>query len=593
MSRFIPFSQKRRIVNESGYSNNPEEVETNAVNTIKLKSFENVKEKWRELGSYFRRYPDHFLDFIKEPNSTFNLYFYQRVYLRILLRYQRVMIVATRGTTKSYLADMAAFLKCIFFPNNKGFICAKGKEQAAKITQERLEEIFTHFPLLRNEVKEYTKQKDYSRIVLYNGSSFDVVQMTDASRGGRRFFGIGEEITDPKFDGDILNAVIIPLMANNRKAANGEYDPDEIHKCESYVCTAGIQQSFAYELANEIFREMQNGNSSFYIGNSYQLPCLYGHLDIDFVESKKMSPTYSMEAYLREYESVWTGASNGALVSDHKLRCCRTLGVAEWGHCGEETCEYVLSYDVARHSGRLNALSCLCVIKITPRNEGTYLKELVNIFSMEGQHDLIQARFLKQKVREFKPKVLIVDCQGIGSGVVDQLVLDLDDGMPPFGVINNDSYDKYKGENSIPLVFAMNSTKVETKNTKMIQHIMKVLNALDISLLKSPQEGIKDYKKKHGLTQKEVSEQAELEIPYILTDNLCDEIMNLEYKSQGIEGKIEQISNRIPKDKFSALMYGLWWVYLDERKLLERRNSLKIDTKKVFGKYRKVNAYGR
>ena len=42
--------------------------------------------------------------------------------------------------------------------------------------------------------------------------------------------------------------------------------------------------------------------------------------------------------------------------------------------------------------------------------------------------------------------------------------------------------------------------------------------------------------------------------------------MNLTYKQAGAETKIERVSRAIPKDKFSALLYGLYWVYLEEKK---------------------------
>lgn len=47
--------------------------------------------------------------------------------------------------------------------------------------------------------------------------------------------GAVEEIVDKKFDGDILNSVVIPLMANDRTAICNKVDPDEIHKCEIYL----------------------------------------------------------------------------------------------------------------------------------------------------------------------------------------------------------------------------------------------------------------------------------------------------------------------------------------------------------------------
>lgn len=103
-----------------------------------------------------------------------------------MLRYRKVYLTATRGTSKSYLQTLAFVLKCVFYPNNRLFICAPGKEQASKIAAEKLEEIFEHYPLLRNEVKTLQITKDYVRVVFYNGSRYDVVQMSDASRGGRK-----------------------------------------------------------------------------------------------------------------------------------------------------------------------------------------------------------------------------------------------------------------------------------------------------------------------------------------------------------------------------------------------------------------------
>ena len=60
--------------------------------------------------------------------------------------------------------------------------------------------------------------------------------------------------------------------------------------------------------------------------------------------------------------------------------------------------------------------------KVNTKDNGDYVKEVVNIFSMEGQHDTWQAKFLKQKVKEFKARILVVDANGLGSGVVDQLI---------------------------------------------------------------------------------------------------------------------------------------------------------------------------
>ena len=119
--------RKLFIQKKADFTDKPEQYERNNTNEMKIKSFQNVKEKWRELCSYFRAYPDRFIDFIRDDSSNIHLYFYQRIHLRILLRYRRVFITATRGTSKSYIVMLAYILKCIFYPGIRLCVCAKGK----------------------------------------------------------------------------------------------------------------------------------------------------------------------------------------------------------------------------------------------------------------------------------------------------------------------------------------------------------------------------------------------------------------------------------------------------------------------------------
>lgn len=587
----LKYSEKKQTHQSEDFNNKSQEKETNGVNDLMLKGFEKNREKWTELCSYFRWYPDKFLDFIKQPNSKISLYFYQRVYLRIMMRYRKVFITATRGTSKSYLQNLAFILKCIMYPKIRLFVTCVGKEQAAKISQDCIDDILDHYPLLKNEIKTYIKSKDYTKLIFHNGSKYDVVQMKDSTRGGRRFGGAIEEICDKKFDGDMLNSVVIPLMANDRIAMNGKVDPNENHKSEMYITTASNQQHFAYQKMQEVYSDQLNGKSAFCIGNSYELPCMFNQLDIDFVEDLKESPTFAISDFMREYESIYTGSNSDNLVSEEKLNKSRIVKCAEWEHCGDDNIQYVLSYDVAREEGNENALSALIAIKLTPKNDGSYIKEIVNIFSMEGTHDTIQAKFLKQKVNEFKPKMLIIDANGLGSGVVDQLVLRLDDGNPPYKVVNNDKYKKYEQADSIPMVFALKSQEKETKNTDIINRFMTMFNKMDVGILVNPTTGIKELEKKHKRKIKDSEEIADMQIPYILSSNMCEQIMNLRYKQSGNITQVERISNRIQKDIFSALSYGLFWVYLDERKNMERKHKSTFDVKALSLCSRKPSIY--
>lgn len=576
------YSVKKQANQSKNFSDKVSEKATRKTGELELKGFEKNKEKWKELCSYFREYPDKFIDFISPDDAKISLYFYQRIYLRIMMRYRKVFITATRGTSKSYLQNLTFILKCIFYPRTKLFVTCVGKEQAAKISQDCIDDIFEHYPLLEKEVKTFIRSKDYTKLIFYNGSRYDVVQMRDSTRGGRRYGGAIEEICDKKFDGDMLNSVVIPLMANDRIAMNGKVDSNENHKSELYITTASNQQHFAYQKMMEVYSDQLNGKSAFCIGNSYELPCMFNQLDIDFVEDLKESPTYAISDFMREYESIYTGSNSDNLVAEDKLNKARIVGCAEWEHCGDDSVEYVLAYDVAREEGNANALSALVVIKLTPRNDGSFVKEIVNIFSMEGTHDTIQAKFLKQKVNQFKAKILVIDANGLGSGVVDQLVLRLDDGNPPYAVVNRSDYDKYKQADSIPMVFALKAQEKETKNTDMINRFMTMFNRVEVGLLINQSNGLKELEKKYKRKIKDSEEIADLQIPYMLTSNMCEQIMNLRYKQQGNNTQVERMSNRIQKDMYSALLYGLFWVYLEERKNVERTRQQDFDITQLF-----------
>ena len=86
-------------------------------------------QNYKEMAEYFINYPDLFVDMITPANSTFKLFFYQRIFLRANLRYKYVYTVAPRAFSKSFVSILAGYLRCMFLENEKFFICAPGKER--------------------------------------------------------------------------------------------------------------------------------------------------------------------------------------------------------------------------------------------------------------------------------------------------------------------------------------------------------------------------------------------------------------------------------------------------------------------------------
>lgn len=179
---------------------------------------EAVKPILRQYLAYWREYPDMFVDFLQMgesghiPDDGLHFYFYQRVFLRAAMRYKYVYFVFPRAYSKSFLSVLTLMLRCILYPRAKLFVTSGGKEQAAGIIKEKVDELCNLVPALNRELDRRPGKtrisKDYCIFMFRNGSYFDNIAATEKSRGKRRHGGLVEECVG--VDGKILSEVIIP-----------------------------------------------------------------------------------------------------------------------------------------------------------------------------------------------------------------------------------------------------------------------------------------------------------------------------------------------------------------------------------------------
>ena len=60
------------------------------------------EELFKQYADFFTAYPDIFLDLIKPVESNFELFFYQRIVLRAIMRYKDIFVTAPRAFSKSF-----------------------------------------------------------------------------------------------------------------------------------------------------------------------------------------------------------------------------------------------------------------------------------------------------------------------------------------------------------------------------------------------------------------------------------------------------------------------------------------------------------
>ena len=145
---------------------------------------------------------------------------------------------------------MVLMIRCVLYPKCKLFVTSGGKEQAAGIMKEKVQEICTLIPAFNKEIDwsrgKTLEGKDYCKYVFKSGSYFDNIAARESSRGKRRHAGVIEECVG--VDGDILSQVIIPTMNISRMCMDGStHQEEQLNKSQLYITTAGFKNTFPCE----------------------------------------------------------------------------------------------------------------------------------------------------------------------------------------------------------------------------------------------------------------------------------------------------------------------------------------------------------
>ena len=531
-------------------------------------------EQIRKLIAFFRQYPDLFVDFVKGPDSTFNFMYYQRIFLRVVMRHRYVYATFPRAYSKSFLSIMALMLRCTFYPNSHLFVTTGGKQQAASITIAKVEEICKLLPVLEKQINwergKTTKGRDNVRYLWKNNSSLDILTASEKSRGQRRTGGLMEECV--LIDGQILNQVIIPTTNVDRLLSDGTKHKDQlINKSQIYITTAGWKNTFAYDkLIQLLIQSIIDPDQTMIMGGTYQTPVIEGLLNQDFVDQLKLSGTFNQDSFDRQYRSIWSGDAENAFFSAQKFDKHRNLLQPEYEHSGRssKSAYYVLGVDV----GRIGCTTQVCVFKVTPQPQGTSLKSLVNIYTYDAEHFEEQAINIKRLFYKYKARKVALDTNGLGIGLLDFMVkaqIDPQSGdqLIPFGVDNDDDgvykqYFKGVSEYEKDAIFQIKANA--PINTQAYSYAQTQMSSGKIKLLiDESQAKTKLMGTKVGQNMSPDQRSTYL-MPFVLTDALKAQMMNLIEENEGVNIILKQSSRSIKKDKFSAFIYGLYYIKQEE-----------------------------
>ena len=536
----------------------------------------------RQYVAFWREYPDLFIDFMVRGNRTepkegeFQFYFYQRVFLRSVMRYQYVYAVFPRAYSKSFLSVMALMIRCILYPGAHLFVTSGGKEQGASILHDKVQELCKLIPTLEREIDwgrgKTLEGKDRVRYVFKNGSVLDNLAARESTRGQRRHGGLMEECVG--IDDAILREVIIPVMAISRRAKDGTtWEPEPLNKSQIYITTAGYKGTFPYDrLIGFLVRMVTQPDRCMVLGGTWRTPVGMGLQSKTFITDQKNEGTFNEASFDREYESKWSGTVENAFFNAEVFDRNRILNQPEKESSGRSSkaAYYVLSVDV----GRKGCDTVVCVFKVTPQPQGQAIKSLVNIYTLTDAHFEDQAIKLKNLYYKYNARRLVIDANGIGMGLVDFMVKpqinpETSEVIPDFGVYGGTQadavleYKKYRTPNTEQdaLYLMKASAPINTEAHTIAQSTLSSGKVKFLIDEKTAKQKLMATKLGQNMKPEERSEYLK---PFNLTSILKEEMMNLREENEGINIILKQTNRGIKKDKFSAFEYGLYYIKQEE-----------------------------
>ena len=538
-----------------------------------------IDEHFQECGemlNLFMVYPDRFVDLIIPHESHFKLFFFQRLMIRCISRGTATFETFSRGTSKSFIADLERYLHCMFIPRHHTTITAGTNKQAAEIAKQKVvDDLWVKFPLLANEMQKrkvagkildaYKMGKDYVEFNFKNGSSLGLGNV----RGLRRQSLIFEEVIEQ--DEIKVNEVYIPLLNEPRKMHNGLINPYEPQSQQIYITTAGYQGTFAYQKLIEILcRSVLEPDKYFVLSGSYRIPLSCGLTAKKQIEDVINSPSFSKSSFEREYESRWSDAPMGAAFSSNVITSLRQVKVIELKDKRtpeqlEKDCFYVICADMAKDGAADTAVG---IAKVIPKdNYFTY--KFINLLTIPSTDYMVVANTFKKLVLAYNAQLLVYDANGVGAGLRDWLNKQTTDEygniLEGLGIINPPSAterDLIKYPKSKTIVYEIKSGGKIGEQIHFFFFSRMSTGAITFPIKLS--EALNLYSKNKSFTKMSIRKQQEFLLPFKVMDLMEAELKNLDIVNTSDQMsntmKIVRRSESIQKDFFSMAEYLIWAV---------------------------------
>ena len=394
-------------------------------------------------------------------------------------------------------------------------------------------------------------------------------------------------------DLDVINKVLRRFLSAPRTPgflSNPKYEDLIERNKEIYMSSAWYASHWSYEKIRSFFVNMLTGKRYFVCSIPYQISIKEGLLSREQIEDEMSEEDFDAMTFEMEMEALFFSDTEGNFFNYKEINERRKIKNAFYPLSmyklkgltvpklipGEER---ILSVDVALMSSKRNSndASSLIINSAIPINDTEFNSNFVYMENHEGLTGDDLALIIARTFYEYHCTQLVVDCNGVGMSVYDNLIKDQFDATTgktykAFTCCNDEemaSRCKVKDANK-----CLWSIKASANfNNEMCILLRSGFQNGKINLLVNEYEGEENLISEiSGFRRLTARQQAEFKIAYVQTSYLINELINLEHEVKNGNIRVfEKAGAR--KDRYSSLGYNYWVLQQITRKKRPKAKS--------------------
>ena len=405
-------------------------------------------------------------------------------------------------------------------------------------------------------------------------------------------------------DKTVLDSVLRKFKSAPRQPAylkKPEYAHLQEPNKEFYLSSAWMKSHWSWDKVCDFFDAMIDGRKYFVCNLPYQMAIKEGLLMREQVENEMSENTFNEIQWSMEMMGLFFGESEKAFfkmsdLNDNRVMSKPLYPREYYNLIKDKDFKYepkkegeirLVSCDISvmGSSKNNNDASIFTIMRLIPNEKKThYNKYVCYMESSEGGNTQLQALRIRQLYEEFECDYIVLDTNGIGAGVYSALATNLydtanDKEYPAVSCINDEAMAELcPYEDAEKIIYSIKADN-RLNNDKDVW-TREDFKQGKLRLLINEFEGKEILKGLKGFKDLTVEDQTKLQLPYLQTTLLINELINLE-KVPTENGliKLKEPSGK-RKDRYSSVTYAVYIAKQLENELKPKNTN--IDYTKLF-----------